>query len=124
MKETTKASTGYTKLGEPRKILPRGGLRGYRVTMNLHLGKEQKAALSRFLSRDNYVLTEADAEPTKEEADALLAALDAADDAARRALSQAERNLFNLRDARLEAETARSIAAASNKTAALAEVAL
>lgn len=65
-----------------------------------------------------FVNRDADPKPTKEEYDALIAALDEANDTARRVLIQAERNLFNLRDARLEAETAHAIAAASNKAAA------
>lgn len=58
-----------------------------------------------------------EAEPTEEEAAAFMAALGEAEEAATRALLQVKRNLSHLRDARLEIETARDIAAASNQMA-------
>jgi hypothetical protein len=56
-------------------------------------------------------------EVTEEDAAALVAAIGEAEVAAQTALSMAQRNLAGLNDARLEVETARDIAAASNQFA-------
>ena len=57
-------------------------------------------------------------EPTDVDADIVSALLDDALDAARRTLSQAERNTDGLRAARLDLETTRDIVVASNELAA------
>ena len=68
--------------------------------------------------RGKVAVRDADNEPTEQENAALMLAFDELEQALNSALVQAKRNLFHLRDARLEVETARDIAAASNKRAA------